>query len=391
MKRLLILITLLYFNSARGEKGIAFFEGTFKDAQAKAVKEKKLLFLDCFASWCGPCKWMASHVFTNDTVADFFNKNFICFAQDMEKGEGLDLAKTYSVKNYPTYLWLDANGKQIQRSVGSTTAENFISIAGNAMNPQKNLAYLKEQYVADNRQPDFLLMYARALSAAYDMSYQTIADDYFRAVPKEELASKENWKILLEFTPNINSFIFDYISKTPEKFDFAYGKDSVRHVLDDLSLRSIDFAAQQKDSLLFRKAVTRLRRSSSKEVLTKDAIAELGYFKSMKDWIHYSSFAHNYVPMYLMNDAKQLNAVSWTYFQRVDDKAKLEEAERWIAQSVKLEDEYYNTDTYANLLHKMGKNKEALEMTKHSIELAKKANEDYSSTKELLDEIQKVQ
>src|ERR1700741_2052577 len=102
MKKYLILITiLLSFNSSRAEEGIQFFNGTFKEAQVKAKQENKLIFLDCYATWCGPCKWMASHVFTNDTVANFFNRTFVCVAQDMEKGEGLELAKTYSVKNYP--------------------------------------------------------------------------------------------------------------------------------------------------------------------------------------------------------------------------------------------------------------------------------------------------
>jgi thiol-disulfide isomerase/thioredoxin len=386
----LILSAMLFFLTANADEGITFFNGTFKEALVKAKNEKKLLFLDCYAVWCGPCKWMAAHVFTNDTVADFFNKNFISLASDMEKGEGLELAKTYSVKNYPTYIWLDENGKQIQRSVGSATASAFLTIAGNAMNPQKNLAYYREQYLADNRKPEFLLDYAHALSAAYDMSYQTIADEYFRSVPAEELSSEQNWKTILEFTPNINSYVYSAITKSPQKFYDRYGKDSVQHVLDDLALRSLDFAAQQKDSALFAKANTQLQKSSSKEVLTKAAEKELNYYKATKNMSKYTSASSQYVPKYFFNDAKTLNAICWTYFQRVDDKAKLAESEKWIAQSVKLDDAYYNTDTYANILHKEGKIKEAIEMTKHSIELAKKSGEDYSSTQDLLNELEKA-
>jgi thiol-disulfide isomerase/thioredoxin len=387
----LTLMALLTFTSVKAEQGIQFFEGTFKDALAKAKSEKKLLFLDCYATWCGPCKWMAAHVFTNDSVAEFFNKNFINVASDMEKGEGLELAKTYSVKNYPTYIWMDENGKQVQRSVGSTSAEAFISIASDAMNPQRNLAHLKEQYLADNRKPEFLLEYAQALKTAYDMSYQVIADEYFRSVSKEELVNEKNWNTVLEFTPNIDSYIYSYISKNQQTFNQRYGKDSVQHVLDDLALRSVDYAGQQKDSALFEKATAILKQSSNTETLKSMAKGELNYYKRTGNWNKYASTAHEYVPKYFFNDANMLNAVCWTYFQRIDDKKQLAEAEKWIAQSVKLENAYYNTDTYANILHKEGKHKEALEMTKHSIELAKKAGEDYSSTQELLNEIQKVQ
>jgi thioredoxin-related protein len=391
MKKLFILaITILFvFTTAKAGSEISFFTGTFKEAQVKAKQENKLIFLDCYATWCGPCKWMSAHVFTNDTVANFFNRNFVCVAQDMEKGEGLELAKTYSVKNYPTYIWADATGKQIQRSVGSTSAGNFLSIAGNAIDPKKNLNYLKEQYLADNRKPEFLLQYAHALSAAYDMSYQTIADEYFRTQPVEQLAGETNWKTILEFTPNLNSYIYGQLEKSPDAFYKKYGKDSVQHVMNDLALRSIDFAAQQKDSMLFEKAVTHLRTSIDVNVQKQSSERELAYYKSMKDWNRYALKARLYVPIYFMNDADMLNAVCWTFFQRIDDKEKLASAEEWIAQSVKLKDEYANTDTYANILNKEGKTKEAIDMAKHSIEMAKKAGEDYSETEKLLNDMQK--
>src|SRR5690242_9585055 len=119
MKKVLTLTVLVVsvLFIARAEEGIQFFEGTLSEALNKAKAEKKILFLDCYTTWCGPCKWMAAHVFTNDTVYNYFNKTFVCYKLDMEKGEGIDAARQYKVKNYPTYLWIDATGKQLHRSV----------------------------------------------------------------------------------------------------------------------------------------------------------------------------------------------------------------------------------------------------------------------------------
>ena len=46
---------------------------------------------------------------TNDTVADFYNENFINLKLNMEKDEGLEFAKTQSVRYYPTLLFMNKN------------------------------------------------------------------------------------------------------------------------------------------------------------------------------------------------------------------------------------------------------------------------------------------
>ena len=47
-----------------------------------------MIFLDAYASWCGPCKMLQKNVFTKKAVGDFYNSKFINVKMDMEKGEG---------------------------------------------------------------------------------------------------------------------------------------------------------------------------------------------------------------------------------------------------------------------------------------------------------------
>jgi thiol-disulfide isomerase/thioredoxin len=119
---------------------INFVQTKWKEVLLKSKKEKKLVFLDCYTSWCGPCFWMKKNVFVNDSVADFYNKNFIPVKMDMEKGEGLELAKTYKINSYPTFLYLNEKGEILHRSSGSADVQPFIETGKNALNPEKQLA-----------------------------------------------------------------------------------------------------------------------------------------------------------------------------------------------------------------------------------------------------------
>lgn len=106
--------------------GIKFDESSFKDILAKARDENKLIFLDAYTSWCAPCKLMSNEVFTQKKVGDFFNKYFINTKFDMEKGEGIKIARKYNIKAYPTMLILDSDGKVIHKILGSVDADYLI-------------------------------------------------------------------------------------------------------------------------------------------------------------------------------------------------------------------------------------------------------------------------
>ena len=68
-------------------KQIVFELGNLESVLQKAAKENKLIFIDAYTTWCGPCKKMSKEVFTTDTVANYFNRTFVNYKFDMEKGE----------------------------------------------------------------------------------------------------------------------------------------------------------------------------------------------------------------------------------------------------------------------------------------------------------------
>src|SRR3954466_7010602 len=109
----LILLSSLSIQQSFAD-GIEFIhDKKFQEILDLAKAQNKLVFIDCYTSWCGPCKRLAASVFPDPEVGAFFNSTFINTKFDMEKEEGPSIAGKYSIRAYPTLLWLDGDGKVV--------------------------------------------------------------------------------------------------------------------------------------------------------------------------------------------------------------------------------------------------------------------------------------
>lgn len=111
------------------EKGIQFTEGKWSDLLKQAKKENKLIFLDAYTTWCGPCKQLQKNVFTREDVAGTFNGNFINVKIDMESGEGPALARRYPIEGYPTLFFINGKGKVVKQLLGYQQPQDLIKAA----------------------------------------------------------------------------------------------------------------------------------------------------------------------------------------------------------------------------------------------------------------------
>jgi thiol:disulfide interchange protein len=113
-------------NPVAAEKGIQFVEANWAKALAEAKKQNKPIFLDAYTSWCGPCKMLKRNTFTDPAVGEFFNKNFINVALDMERGDGIAVAEKYQIRAYPTLIITDADQKSVSLSEGYISPAQLI-------------------------------------------------------------------------------------------------------------------------------------------------------------------------------------------------------------------------------------------------------------------------
>lgn len=146
MKKLSVLFIGLLAVLTASAGDIKFVTGlTWKQIKEKAAREKKMIFFDAYATWCGPCKYLESSVYTDDAVAKFYNDNFINVKFDMEEGEGVTLSETFAITSYPTLMFFAADGKMVHKYIGAMEAPEFISLGRIARDPATQYYTLKEK------------------------------------------------------------------------------------------------------------------------------------------------------------------------------------------------------------------------------------------------------
>lgn len=205
-------------------------EGTFSDRLAEAGKSKKLIFLDAYTSWCVPCKVLAKEVFTVDSIADFFNANFINVHYDMEKGEGLELKKRYEsdITAYPTLLFINDKGEIVHKIVGAPSAKNFMELSRPALNPALSLKGLAQKFEAGDRSVSTVTAYFKTLGNSNDAEKsKAVATTYFDALPTTDLKKGDVWALMSKYLFNTESKSFKYVLGHRTELNKAHGEEQV--------------------------------------------------------------------------------------------------------------------------------------------------------------------
>ena len=117
--------------------GIKFRDISLEEAKKAAKKEKKLIFIDVYASWCGPCKMLDKNTFSDKSVGTYFNDKFICLKIDGDRNQqdgswkhpdGKEVMETYGVTAFPTLLWIDAEGILVKKELCYKSPEQLLRV-----------------------------------------------------------------------------------------------------------------------------------------------------------------------------------------------------------------------------------------------------------------------
>ena len=232
MRRLLYLLAFLAVSPMVWGQGVQFEEISFEQALAKAKKENKMVFIDCYTSWCGPCKRMTKNVFPLQEVGEYMNPKFVNLKVDMEKGEGPELQRKYRVRSYPTFLILDAEGKVVHKFRGATGPKTFMANVGNAYGEEERFGYWEERYDAGERDKNTLKNYVAFLRSCGDARVYEVLEKLFACLTDEERYSEEYRFIYerVDYFP-VGSEAWNFFVEHRDEFTTILGAEQVTRLL----------------------------------------------------------------------------------------------------------------------------------------------------------------
>lgn len=372
-KRISLLTILVFTTIGLSAQGIKFFEGTWEEALAKAEKEQKIIFMDAYAEWCGPCKKMAATVFTDGQVGDFYNRNFINVKMDMEKGEGRTLQRKYQVTAYPTLLFIDFDGSLVKRAVGAKRSDAFIKLGETALGSIDRTGQYAEKYDQGDRSPELIYNYINALNQVGKSSLK-IANDYLR--DQENLTTPGNLRIIYAAATEIDSRIFKLMMENRPAIEAIFSAQAVQDRILLAGQNTIDKAVEYNSDMLLDEAKAKIDEYYPDVADAFAAKADLAIAKRRKDEKAYEKALKYYRKKGAKQElAPEVSDVIGDAIENYRDNAKIVEhcvdLAELNAKASKLSRYYLE---YARLLAFTGDKKAAIKAAEKAVDLAKNEN-----------------
>jgi hypothetical protein len=283
---------------------------------------------------------------------------------------------------YPTLLFIDDKGKVVHRAVGYHTSDLLLDLGAAALDPNKNISAIQTKYDQGDRSPELLKNLAFAKYDAMDGTYGQTAAEYLAT--QKDWGTDDNMDFIMRMADNLDSDMAQHMLKNRAAYDKKYGPQAVAGKVDELVQSKVNRAETEADL----KSVDKLYADLYPDrAANMSARLKMGFYAQREDWGNFAKAANAYYSKYPAGDWSELNEVAWLFYEVVDNKNDLKTAVKWAQKSIKMDKNFYNTDTLASLYYKLGKKGKALKTANQAIALAKESGEDYSETELLIQRI----
>lgn len=373
MKRIILVILIAIATICVNAQGIVFEKGTFNEALKKAEKENKLVFIDFYTVWCGPCKRLDKEVFTQKDIGDFYNTHFINLKVDAEKGEGIKLKKKYGIKSYPTLIFVNSKGELIHKKIGiskNNSHKDIADLGRTAVDSGKTQYGMHKRYESGERSPQFIKEYLLSLKRQKNPKWKKVFDLHVDETPKQDFLSKEGFYFLIEYA-EVNTramdFIFAHETEYNEILDGKFYDQVFRYKARELSL--LKHSGNNKE---YDEACAYLKEKMGAGYNQLSDYMEYTFKISLDKKVNEGfALAVKYANKYGPEDVSIFKSVvSWMSYSEGINENILREGVKLMDKAIELDNENRISymDVKVAILHRLGKKQEAGEIFQEVLE-----------------------
>jgi thiol-disulfide isomerase/thioredoxin len=356
--------------------------------------------MDCFTTWCGPCRYMSANIFPQEQTGNYFNDKFISVKVQLDTtagdaanikawyADGHDIAERYGVRAYPTYLIFAPDGHIIHRLVGSRIdANSFITDVSATFDSTKQYYTLLDQYKNGRRDTAFLHKVAMSCFSAYDLANgEKVALDWLAT--QSDLFSRDALYLQDVYTRKSTDKYFstftDNFTGVDKVLGPGFAEAKVRNVflVEATDLKPGD--NRPPDWVALHAKIAAKLPAQADELTAR---VKITYYMGRKDWPNFEKAMVAYMKTYSdkISD-NELNDLAWSVFQGCPDMTCVSEVLDW-GKRLRENNTAAFVDTYANILYKLGKKDDAIALETKAVGLA--SDPDKASLQETLDKMKK--
>ncbi len=390
---LIVLVSLLSMGMAAQENGIQFeHDKSFSELKAMAKAQDKLLFMDCYTTWCGPCKQLAANIFTLAQIGDFYNTNFINCKFDMEKGEGIDIGKQYEVRAYPTLLFINGDGEMVHKKIGGGTAQDILELGKNANDKENNFMAVSKRIKNNTYSSSDIKNFLNFNK--YGSNNDEVLDLFFKGLNANTYYTVETWEVIEAHLTDLESDFGKFLIQNREKYNSGIGKQKVDAKLQQLFAQGIHKAKGDESAIAKYKAIDpALAESTMLMMDINNAYGMLRRTPISEELINnFATLSEKYASSDLA-DAAMMNRIAWDIYEhfkngKMSDQLILKSGLKLSTKMVELAPENPAfLDTHAHLLALDKDLKGAIDVQTKAIALLKKKGEPTENYEKALQEM----
>jgi thioredoxin-related protein len=340
-KLLFCVIFVFFSKTIFAQTIINFEESGYQSILNRSQIEKKPILYIIYATWCQHCNKMKAEVLSDATVANFINKNFICVWQDYEKGDGKMLQKKYKIKSFPAFLFLDENENYLYGLNGEYRIPLFLDELQSALNPIKQLPFLKQEFLNEPNNSAKCLSFLSTLKKGKPRTnLNEYAHQYLSTQTDDKLVTEINWKIISNGVTDIKSREFQFVLQHQNEFAAITSPKRVEKKLFNIVTELLQPLTENLDSIQYKKE--RLTAKSINNVKIDSLVFrfDMLFYERTSNYKSYKNAAFENVEKFIYDDTNTIKEIGQIYLKKINIVDDLNMAIKWNLHALLLKESF---------------------------------------------------